>query len=230
MQIKQLLINAASLLLLIGLLQACSGNSHKSDAYEKLEEPPQIVSAHITEAPGIEDETLITNGLGEKVIIQGSDISPVLILSMEFDNAWLILEQVLKHEKILVTDRNREQGYYLVSFDTDSYAPEDSNKPEESVSPDGYPESGGSFLENLNRSFFAKNYGLRKYQLSVKQPGKQTLVTAKDLGAITTPKDEADGKEEVVDESVKGPENSKRRLLATLYKRLHDGFTESEKR
>lgn len=196
-------------LLLASLLQACGGEA-PVDVYEQLERPPQIAITPSTEAPHIDDENIVRNGLGNNIKMLGKKNAPLLKLNLDFDNAWLIVDKALRFKKITITDHDREQGYYLVNFDTDTYK----------------PDTG--FLEGLGSQLFSENFGLRKYQLSLKQIGKFTIIVTKDLGAITKEADPEENEDEVVDPKIKAPEDSQMRLISTLYTTLRDGFVEPE--
>lgn len=192
-------------------LQACS-SSKTVDHFEKLEEPPEIVTLPSTEIASIDQETAITEGLGNNVSLLGKENTPIITVSMDFENTWQLLDHILKHEKMLITDRNRDEGYYLVSFDLDEYAKTDKG-----------------FLDRVNQSLFTSNLGIRKYQLTVRGVGKQTMISAQDLGLVTKAGDEDGYSQEIIDSSNKGPENSQRLILSAIYKDLHDGFKENDK-
>ncbi len=227
--IKQLLNTT----LMILLLPACGSKHH--DAYELLERPPQLAINPNIQTPKIIDETLVTNGLGDRVNLSGSQYAPILTLSMNFETSWEILEQVMKHKNFMLTDRNRSDGIFLVTFDTDAYqaSNEKETKKDEPLEgtydADGVYSSDHGLMGLLTGSLFSSKTSFRKYQLTVKQVGNNTLVIAKDIGAVTTQKNISDNTDEVVDASISGPDDSQRRLLSTLYKYLHDGFSEREK-
>ncbi|NOT83216.1 MAG: outer membrane protein assembly factor BamC [Methylococcaceae bacterium] len=210
MPFKKLIFSSALVLVTI-LLPACGGPDHL-DVYQQLERPPQLEITPSTEVAAITDESVISNGLGNNIKLVGNKTAPLLKLNLEFDNTWQVLEKVLKHQKIAITDHDREQGQYLVNFDTDSYQ----------------TESG--FFTGIGEKLFTESFGLRKYQLTVKQVGESTQIIAKDIGAITTEADREDGIEEVVDPKLKGPADSEFRLITALYKHLRDGFVEPEMR
>lgn len=191
------------------LLTACSG-SGPVDAVDQLARPPQLVVTPSSEPPTITDETVISNGLGKNVKLLGKKTAAILKLNMDFDNAWQLLGKVLRLHKITITDHDREQGHYLVNFDTDAYKAE------------------AGFFSGLSERLFTESYGLRKYRLTMKQTGESTFIIATDIGAITTEADVEDGVDEVVDSKVKGPDDSEFRLVSTLYKTLRDGFVEPE--
>ena len=211
MHIKQLVSIALTAL----LIQACSSEPKTMDAFDHLERPPQLkITPHtdVSEVASITDEMQAHNGLSNKISLQGNKSAPVLKLSMDFDNTWQLLRKVLSHQKIAITDHDRDRGHYLVTFDTDTYRADE------------------GFFSGLSDKVFTDSYGLRKYQLAVTNQNKYTHITAIDIGAVTTEADPDDAIEEIVDTHVKGPEDSALRLLTTLYKSLHDGFVEPEMR
>jgi hypothetical protein len=209
MQVKKLSVSVKCIVIAI-LLQACGGKD-PIDAYEQLERPPQIAITPSAESIAVADEKLVSNGLGDKIQRLGKKSSPLLKLNLDFDNTWLLLDKVLRHLKIRVSDHDRERGHYLVSFGTDASKEND------------------SFWPGLTNLFFADKIKLRKYQLSVMQAGAFTDIIAKDVGAVTIEADPDEHIEEVVDQKIKGAADSEAQLLSVLYKHLHDGFVESEK-
>lgn len=196
-------------LLSVLLLSACSGE-RQLDAYEQLERPPQVPNMQpAIEEAEISEESVTTDGLGPKVKMVGKKTAPLLRLSVGFDSAWQAVNTVLRHEKITITDHDRQQGYYQVTFNLDAHA-----------------EDKG-LLFDLGDKLFGDSFGLRKYQINLRRTEKHIYILASDLGAVTT---EADaGVEEVVDSHSKGPEDSEWRLLSVLYKGLRDGYAEEEK-
>lgn len=192
----------------VSLLQGCGGKS--LDAYERLEQPPQIITTPSPEVAAIDDETITSNGLGSKIILVGSKATPTLKLNVDFDHAWLLLGKVLHYQKILVTDHDREQGQYLVTFDTSRH------------------QQDTGFFAGLSDKVFGESYGLRKYQLTVKQASRFTIIVAKDIGEVTTEANPEDNVYEVVDAQSKGPEDTEWRILSGIYKNLRDGFVEAE--
>ncbi len=214
MYIKRL-SGSTQCILLVALLQACGGTKNHSpvDAYEQLERPPQMAITPSTEDANPADENLAHKGLGNKIQLLGEKSSPLLKLSVDFDNAWLLLEKALHHQKITITDHDREHGHFLVNF-----APESSKEDE------------GLWAE-FTGLFFDKKVNLRKYLLSVRWADQYTEVVVKDVGAVTTEADAEKQVGEVVDKTIKGAPNGKWQLLSALYKNLHDGFAEdTEKR
>lgn len=208
------------------LLISCAGsNAGIQNAYEKLEVPPEIVAIPSKEVATDKDDKLRTNGLGTKVSLQGSDEVSLLVVEDDFDKTWAFLEQVLRHNKIMITDRNRDQGYLWVNFDTGKY---DSEEGVYSAG-DGVYASEDGFLSGLSHTFLGKTSNWRKYQLSVKKMDKPefTQISAVDKGAITKFADRREKIEEVVDPKIAGPENSQKRILSVLYKSLQEGFEES---
>ena len=198
-------------MLSMAFLQACS-SSKTVDHFEKLEEPPEIVTISHPEPASIDQETAITEGLGNNVSLLGKENTPIITVSMDFEKTWQLLDHVLKHEKMLITDHNRDEGYYLVNFDLDAYAKADK-----------------SFLERVTHTLFTDNLGIRKYQLTVRGVGKQTMITAEDLGSVAKAKTDEANTDGIVDSENKGPENSQRLILSVIYKDLHDGFKEQDK-
>jgi uncharacterized lipoprotein len=170
------------------------------------------VSVPSFELPAIVDENVATNGLGERVKLQGKKSAPYLTLVLDFDRTWQLLNKVFNQRKIAVTDHDREQGLYLVNFDVDT------------------ADQDEGFLASLGSSVFADKFGVRKYQLRVTHEGAQSRVVASDLGAITTEAEPEEEIQEVVDKTIKGPEDSTLRLLTTLHKIIREGFIEPEVR
>lgn len=195
---------------MVSLLVGCGGNS--LDAYEQLAQPPQVDKSPSPEIElaAIEDETITSNGLGSKILLVGNKTTPTLKLKVDFDHAWLLLGKVLRHQKLLVTDHDRDQGQYLVTFDTNIF------------------KADTGFFEGISDSVFGDNYGLRKYQLTVKQASRFTVIVAKDIGAITTEADPEDNIVEVVNANSDGPEDTEWRILSGIYKNMRDGFVEAE--
>ena len=90
-----------------------------------LEKPPTLISNRPVEEQkeadsNSEPEEEAKTGLGTKVYM--TDSNPLLlIIKQPFDEAWSTLAQALKQQEIKVTDRNREEKAYYVTYDPDSY-------------------------------------------------------------------------------------------------------------
>ncbi len=193
-------------------LAACSTSSKPEiDPYEVLAAPPQLIVKPLLEAPSTKSDKLVTKGLGDKAVLHGPEEMPKIEIDESFDNTWQLLEQILRNQKITVTDRNRDKGYWLVNFDLEQM------------------HANSGFWHNVDHSLFGQNLGLRKYQITVRRMENKPLteIRVNDLGAITRPANKEEKIDELVDANSPAPQDSQMRLLSVLFKRLHDGFEES---
>lgn len=123
-----------------------------------LERPPTLVTYSAVEkenkiVDSAEPEAEAKTGLGTNVYMSGSN-SSLLIIKQSFDEAWNTFAQALKQQELEITDRNREEGAYYVTYDPDSY------------------QSGGIF------SFFNDEYIEEGYLLKLTPNGAETEITA----------------------------------------------------
>lgn len=123
-----------------------------------LERPPTLVVHRTAEKQSeadssAEPETEAKTGSGTKVHMTDSN-PPLLIIQQPFAEAWSALAQALNQQELEVTDRNREERIYYVTYDTDSY------------------ESGGIF------SFFKNDYAEEGYLLKLEAEDDETAVSA----------------------------------------------------
>lgn len=201
--------------LLPAALVACSADA--PEPYEILAKPPQIVVIPTENASSTEDK-IRTKGLGDKVTLNTAVSPPVIEVNESKETTWDLVEHALRHQRISMSDRNRDKGYVLVNYTVDVDAETIRNT-------DGVAEEEGL----LSGFFNSKNESLHKFQLNIKPvEGKSiTRISTKDLGAITRLAKPKEDITEVVDPKADSPKNSEEQLLSTLYKLLRDGYDES---
>ncbi len=193
-----------SFFLLLLLIVSCS--DVKSTRYQDtsdLEMPPKM---KIIEKPKVEIEEneenndITETGLGDDVLLAGTDEKPVMKIKKLFDRSWTLVEQALKLREIEITDKNREQGIFYVLFDPDAQSSGDSG-----------------FIDNMSFFFFEDDYEEAAYKLTVVWHESDTEVRAELVNQVNSDlldDDEDDFEGTVVDGGAK--------LLKTLYKTIRD--------
>ncbi len=109
--VKLILVNISCL-----YVSACSTPRQYQDN-SNLEQPPQL-AVNKTNYALDNSVVSIIKGLGDKVSLSEN----ILLLKQPFNSAWDTLEQALKLNNMLITDRNREQGRYYIQYDPDEVA------------------------------------------------------------------------------------------------------------
>lgn len=169
------------IVLLTALLASC-GTTEEARYRDTavLEKPPTLVAGRPAEEQNEADnseepEAEAKTGLGTKVYITDSN-PPLLIIKQPFNEAWNTLAQALKQQKLEITDRNREEGAYYVTYDPDSY------------------ESGGIF------SFLNNDYAEEGYLLKLEAKDAETKVSAEAVDESAPPDDgqPADGADKLL--------------------------------
>ncbi|PKM38240.1 MAG: hypothetical protein CVV06_01585 [Gammaproteobacteria bacterium HGW-Gammaproteobacteria-10] len=146
----------------------------------------------------------IQQGLGDKVALEQSALRKKLIIKEPFEKAWFIMELVLSQQRIEITDKDRDAGYYYVRFDPDD-------------------NEAKGFLGWLFRD---DDYIERIYSLQLSEGQSASEITAD----IVTEQDEKNpsipGAPEPLEDIKKdGPD----RLLQLLYEKLRDGIPKHQR-
>jgi uncharacterized lipoprotein len=90
-----------------------------------LEQPPTTIAMSKLKAKKREVEQVKKKGLGSAVFFDKK--RSTLHVAKTFDRSWEIIDQALKLNKIKVTDKNRDQGVFYVTYDPDSQQSDDSS-------------------------------------------------------------------------------------------------------
>jgi uncharacterized lipoprotein len=146
--------------LLTAALVSCgtTEEAHYRDT-SMLEKPPTLAAGKPVEEQKEADssaepeEEEAKTGLGTKVYMTDSN-STLFVIKQPFDEAWNTLAQALKQQDIEITDRNREEKAYYVTYDPDDYDP------------------GSSF------SFFKDDYAEEDYLLKLEARDDGTAISA----------------------------------------------------
>jgi len=116
-----------SILLLAATAASCTTTEDKYQSTEMLERPPTLIATTPTEPQSAIEESTPTKtqpGLGDAVTMTEADPSR-LDIKQPFDQAWSSVASALEQLELEITDRNRDEGLYYVTYDPDSYQPED---------------------------------------------------------------------------------------------------------
>jgi len=187
-----------SYFLLLLFLASCS--EIKTSKYQDttyLETPPAMA---IIEKPKVvepkQEEKVVDKGLGEQVSIAGTSQKPLIKIKKMFERSWDIVEQALKLNKIEITDKNRDEGFFYVKFDPD--------------------DEGSELLDNVTFFFFEDEYEEAAYKLTVGWQESDTeveaeLVNENNMDIVDEEKGDFDGS---VDAGAK--------LIKQLYKTIRD--------
>ncbi|WP_081679142.1 outer membrane protein assembly factor BamC [Methylobacter luteus] len=151
--------NLIPVALLTAVLVSCgtTEEAHYRDT-SMLERPPTLVANKPANEQkeadsNSESEEEAKTGLGTKVYMTDSN-STLFVIKQPFDEAWNTLAQALKQQDIEITDRNREEKAYYVTYDPDDYDP------------------GSSF------SFFKDDYAEEDYLLKLEARDDGTAISA----------------------------------------------------
>lgn len=194
-----------SILILLSLLaiSCSSGKKPKYKNTEYLEVPPKM---KVVEKPKVEveeekeeEEVVEEKGLGEIVLLDGTENKPVMKIKKAFDRSWEIVDQALKLNKIEITDKDREYGVFYVTYD-----PDDQNSGETTL------------IDKMTFFMFKDEYAEASYKLSVAWRESDTEVVA-ELIESETNDSLGDGEDDI-----EGSTDSGGRLLNVLYKTIRD--------
>lgn len=194
--------NLIPVALLTAALVSCgtTEESHYRDT-SMLERPPTLVANKPAQEQkeadsNSESEEEAKTGLGTKVYMTDSN-PPSLIIKQPFDEAWSTLAQALKQQEIKVTDRNREEKAYYVTYDPDSY------------------ESVNIF------SLFNSEYTEESYLLKLEARDSETVISA-EMVEDAKKSSLSDNKDGYYDKPTDGSEI----LLKSLHQTLRDDLKE----
>lgn len=193
------------------ILSACSQPDSRYKSIEHLEHPPEFVDlledkTTASSVKPVATSQAIKEGLGNKVGFEHADIGSTIIVKEPYAKTWFIVGLVLNQQEIEITDRNRDEGYYYVSFDPDEI--EASNK-------------------GVLSYFFGEDiYAQRTYSLQLRESYSETEITASVVQEAEDKPDSDSADENREDEKTDGAE----KLLEYLYKYLKEGNLDKEKK
>lgn len=196
------------------LLLAC-GSQTKVDAYENIQQPPDLQTTSGFNSQPSKNDTLLKKGLGEKIKLnENTRGSSVLLLSLDKDTALQVLESALDYHHIEMIDLNHEQAYAIIQLKSEKPASVNADSGDEDYGPDGIYSSGEGFLDNIGSLWSSKtktaDEDIIRYKLSAKQKEDATFISAHQLatkGSFKKPSVE-----------------HQKQLFLMLYKTLRDGF------
>lgn len=167
--------NLIPVALLTAALVSCgtTEEAHYRDT-SMLERPPTLVANKPANEQkeadsNSEPEEEAKTGLGTKVYMTDSN-STLFVIKQPFDEAWNTLAQALKQQDIEITDRNREEKAYYVTYDPDDYDP------------------GSSF------SFFKDDYAEEDYLLKLEARDDGTAISAEAVDKTNPDNSSDDGR------------------------------------
>lgn len=209
MQSNRTIVKFCGVLLWSVVLVSCSETEVRYRDTLHLERPPEFEGALGEQSlqssvDPVTTSLSIQQGLGNKVALEQSALRTKLIIKEPFEKAWFIMELVLNQQRIEITDRDRDAGYYYVRFDPDD-------------------NEAKGFLAWLFRD---DDYIERIYSLQLSEGQSTTEITAD----IVTEQDEKTlsipgAPEPLKDIKKDGPD----RLLQMLYKNLRDGIPKHQR-
>ena len=141
--------NLSTLLLLAATAASCTSVENKYKSTDMLERPPTLIGIKPAEAQSDDAETPPKEakaGLGDEVTMIEAN-PPRLRINQGFAQAWSTITSVLKQENLEITDRNRDKGLFYVTYDADSYKPDDAGFFSSLLPTNDYPEEG--YILNL---------------------------------------------------------------------------------
>lgn len=145
----------------LSLISCAETKSSKYQDTRYLETPPKMVHVVKPKIQTEEKSDVKSMGLGEYVVLDKSQKLSVVIIKKPFARAWNIVEQALELSNIEITDKNRDQGVFYVTFDPDSDESEDS-----------------TFIDTMTFFFFKDEYKEVSYKLTIGKQKNSTQVTA----------------------------------------------------
>lgn len=192
------------LILVLPFVISCSNSkSVYNQKTELLEVPPRMTMVQQTarEAPAEDDKKEPEQkGLGGKTVsFSQAGQQATLKIKKTFDRSWEILEQALTLKNIKVTDKDREQGIFYVTYDTDQQQSDDA-----------------SFMDKMSFFFFDDDALESSYTLTAKWKESTTDVTSALIKA-----EENDLLDDGEDDR-ETPSDHGNLLLKTLYKTIKD--------
>ncbi|MCF6202435.1 MAG: outer membrane protein assembly factor BamC [Methylococcaceae bacterium] len=174
---------------------------------EYLEVPPEIKMTKKTPVvveddvkDEIDEDEPADKGLGKNILLVGTEKKPVIKIKKKFDRSWELVDQALKLEEIEITDKDREQGVFYVSYDPDNQHPADS-----------------SLIDKMTFFFFKDEYEEASYKLTVLKQENETEVTVEQIESDTN-----DLLDDGEDNDMAGIIDDGSMLLNTLYKTLRE--------
>ncbi|MFA5984205.1 MAG: outer membrane protein assembly factor BamC [Methylococcaceae bacterium] len=195
---------------------ACSTDTRYRDN-SALEKPPALPrvssTANLTE---LEEQVKSTEPASTSVprqreehegLLYLSDTKPIqLTISQSQDIVWDIIALALKKARIEITDQNRDEGLFYVTFDPDDFASEDK-----------------SLFDALTFSLLKNEYPVANYVLKLNSADNETLITAEQVikSSQRDPANQEDGQSHPKSD---GDE----KLLKTLYQTIQEGLKDKK--
>lgn len=194
------------------LLVAC-GNQPKVDAYENIQQPPDLQITPSFDTQQGKNDALLKKGLGEQIKLNENMRGSVLLLTLDKDTALQVLESALEYHHIEIIDQNHEQGYVVVQIKGEKPASAKADATDEHYDADGVYSSGEGFLNNISGMLSSKpteagSEEIYQYKLSAKQKEGVTVISALPVKLAYKV------------QSV----TQQKQLFLTLYKSLREGF------
>ncbi|KAF3983651.1 MAG: outer membrane protein assembly factor BamC [Methylococcales symbiont of Hymedesmia sp. n. MRB-2018] len=150
-----------SLFFLAITISACSElNDTRYQDTTELEVPPQMEIVAKPKLLIAEKDEVKNKGLGNIVVLAGTEQKPVIKIKKLFYRSWQLVEKALKLNKVKVKDKNRDLGVFYVVF-----APKDIQ--------------GGGVFSGMTSIFSAEeNHSKAAYKLTVVWHESNTEVAA----------------------------------------------------
>ncbi len=147
-----------------------------------------------------DEEESVDKGLGENILLVGTEKKSVIKIKKKFDRSWELIDQALKLEEIEITDKDRGQGVFYVVYD-----------------PDDQHSADSSLIDKMTFFFFKDEYEEASYKLTVLRQDDETEVTAEQIESETN-----DLLDDGEDNDIAGSIDDGSMLLNALYKTLKE--------
>ncbi len=185
------------------LINSCSES--KNPRYKDtshLEKPPTMPvikkqAKAISEEKDEEENESERKGLANDVILAEEKQKPIIKIKKDFDRSWDIVEQALQLDEIEISDKNRDEGVFYVTFDPDT-------------------KSDSTFVDAMTFFLFKDEYAEASYKLTLTEQKSESVITIETIKIEENDllDDDGDYFEGTIDEGVI--------LINTLYKTIRD--------
>jgi uncharacterized lipoprotein len=135
--------------------------------------------------------------LANDVILAEEKQKPIIKIKKDFDRSWDNVEQALQLDEIEISDKNRDEGVFYVTFDPDT-------------------KSDSTFVDAMTFFLFKDEYAEASYKLTLTEQKSESVITIETIEIEENDllDDDGDDFEGTIDEGVI--------LINTLYKTIRD--------
>ena len=112
----------------------------------------------ISEEKDEEESESEVKGLANDVILAEVKQKPIIKIKKDFDRSWDIVEQALQLNEIEISDKNRDEGVFYVTFDPDT-------------------KSDSTFADAMTFFLFKDEYAEASYKLTLTEQKSESVIT-----------------------------------------------------